>query len=98
MPYLVRAYIRHCLIGFAVAALFVAGLIWGDVVGLGHLVRHSAGGTLAIAMLFIFNGLVFAGVQFAIYIMGLPQEDGGGGKRAPEPIRAPALVPVRSSE
>lgn len=80
MPQLVRFYIRHVLIGFAIAAVFVAGLVALDVMGLRHLLLHTDGGTLALVMLVFGNGVVFAGVQFAIAVMGLaePRPPSGG--------------------
>lgn len=75
MPKLVRFYIKHVLIGFAIAVAFVAGLMVFDVAGLRHLVMHSADGPLALFLLIFSNGVVFAGVQFAIAVMGLA--DGG---------------------
>ncbi len=72
MPRLIRFYIFHCAIGFAIAAVFVAGLLWLDVANLGTLVASSPSGWLAVVVLWWSNGAVFAGVQFAIAIMGLP--------------------------
>jgi hypothetical protein len=105
MPELVRLYIRHCLIGFAIAAVFVAGVLWLNVANLQHLVFNTRGGMLALFMLFFFNGLLFAGVQFAIAVMGMaerPDSDGGRPVRlpmadalGPVPVRIPAEDPVR---
>ncbi len=84
MPKLVSLYIRHVLIGFALAALFVVGLLWLNVGNLWHLVTHTAAGPLAVFLLFMFNGIVFSGVQFGIAIMRMaePEDRGrGGGKR-----------------
>ena len=38
MPELVRLYIRSVALGFAISAVFTAGLIWWDVAGIGHLI------------------------------------------------------------
>jgi len=70
LPRLVRLYIRQAIIGFALSAVFVAALLWLDIGGLWHLVHHVAGGGLAVAMLWVFNGTVFAGVQFALSLPG----------------------------
>lgn len=95
MPKLIRLYISQVLIGFALSAAFVALLLWQNVANLGHLVLTSDIGWLAVLMLFIFNGLVFAGVQFSITIMrmgeGDPPKDGG--RRAPV-ISELAAVPA----
>ena len=48
---------------------------------------------VAAAMLVVFNGIVFSGVQFAFRVMAMaePEEGPGGGHGA----REPALVPVK---
>lgn len=79
MPRLARLYLRHCAIGFALAAVFVAALLALDVGGLWHLVRSVEGGGLAVALLVVFNGIVFAGVQFALAVMGMAERPGGRG-------------------
>lgn len=104
MPDLVRLYIRHCLIGFAIAAVFTGGLIWMNIANLGHLVFAVNGGWLAAFLLFFFNGLLFASVQFAIAVMGMAEADEGSGGTAPrlpladafgpEPVRIPAAEPA----
>ena len=103
MPRLVRLYIRHVLIGFAISALFVAALLLLNVANLAHLVFTSDIGWMAAVMLFFANGIVFAGVQFAIVIMGMGEnEDEGpsGGRRDALgllPARAePVPVPVKA--
>ncbi len=93
MPELVRFYIRHSLIGFAIAAAFVAGLLWFNVANLWHLVSTSDVGVLAVVLLVVFHGIVFSGVQFGMSIMRLGEDD-----RDPGPGhhgRVGALIPVR---
>ncbi|WP_095590031.1 hypothetical protein [Actibacterium ureilyticum] len=100
MPKLVSLYIRQTLIGFALSAGFVALLLWTNVANLAHLVTSSPMGYLALFMLFMFNGIVFSGVQFGISIMRMGEDsDGSGGKSqrlVAEPVVEPALIPVRS--
>ncbi|MEM0947368.1 MAG: hypothetical protein AAGK37_08185 [Pseudomonadota bacterium] len=74
MPELVRFYIRHTLIGFGLSAVFVGLLFWFDVAGLWRLVSGSDVGLLAAFLLFMFNGIVFAGAQFGIAIMRLGEK------------------------
>lgn len=96
MPRLIRTYIVNCLIGFAVAALFVAGLIWFDVANLRHLLLGTDKGWLAILILWVSNGIVFAGVQFAIVIMGKADDDDDdprGGRR--QRVAPEQMIPVR---
>ena len=95
MPRLVRLYIVQVLAGFGLSALFVGALLWYNVANLWHLVSTSPVGWIAVAMLFFANGIVFAGVQFAISIMRMAEDDTpGGGKRQPrvtgEPVRVTA--------
>ena len=97
MPKLVRLYIASVATGFAVAALFVALLLWLDIAGLRHLVLDTAGGWIGGLMLLVFNGIVFAGVQFGLRVMLMAEPDDGprGGLRAPDvvpvPVRAEAV-------
>jgi len=96
MPKLIRMYIKNVLIGFVIAAVFVAMLIAFDVGGLRHLLTSSSAGYMAIAMLWFANGIVFAGVQFAIAVMAMREKDSGprGGTRAPVTLHQPAPVRV----
>ena len=96
MPQLIRLYIKNVLIGFGIAAAFVGLLIGFDVGGLRHLLTGSSAGYLAIVMLWFANGIVFAGVQFAIAVMAMREKDEGprGGTRAPVTTRIPAKVRV----
>ena len=94
---LVSLYIQSCLVGFAAAAAFVGLIVWQDVAGIGHLVMSSPEGWLALVMLTVFNGIVFAGVQFGIRIMMMAEpEDKGphGGKRDAIPVLQPIAIPV----
>lgn len=96
MPKLVRMYIRQVLIGFALSIAFTGALLWLNVANLWHLVTHSPGGAVAVTMLVVFNGIVFAGVQFGIAVMRMADDDGKGGKPrriVAEPVSIP--VPVR---
>jgi membrane-anchored glycerophosphoryl diester phosphodiesterase (GDPDase) len=96
MPDLIRLYITQVIIGFAISAVAVAGLLWFNVANLGHLVTHSDVGLLAAFLLWLFNGIVFAGVQFAIAIMGMADDDDDddeGGHHARDAIAIP--IPVQ---
>ena len=99
MPELVKMYIRHTLIGFAIAGAFVAMLFYFNVANLWHLVTHDPMGWLAAILLVMFNGIVFSGVQFGIAIMRMAdEEDGPGdtGARPLNPVLEPVRIPVRS--
>ena len=89
MPKPIRIYVSNCLIGFGLAAILVAALIWGKVANLGHLILTSVVGWLAALMLWLFNGVVFAGARFGIAPM-LTDRDlltPRKGKRALVPVR-----------
>lgn len=92
MPALIRLYIQSVLIGFALAAAFAVALVWLDVMGIGHLILASPQGWIAALMLFVSNGILFAGVQFGLRVMMMA--GGGEGPRGGlrQTIRA---VPVR---
>ena len=103
MPKLIRMYIINVVIGFAIAAGFVAMLLYFNIANLWHLVTHSDKGWLAVLILWFANGIVFAGVQFAIAVMKMKDDDDdgpGGGlrERVSSPRRAPVLakVPARA--
>ncbi len=100
MPKLIRLYITQVFIGFGLSAIFVGLLLWANVANLAHLVSTSDMGWLAVLMLFMFNGLVFAGVQFAIMIMRMeqPRTPPSGGKRiriGTQPVVARAVAKRR---
>ena len=82
---------------FTLLVVFVALLLWFNVVNLWHLVSHSDVGVLAVFLLVMFHGIVFSGVQFGIAIMSMAEtdEDDAGGTRAPEPVAEMVPVPVR---
>lgn len=104
MPKLVKLYIRNVLIGFAVAGAFVGMLLWFNVMNLWHLVTSSEAGLVAVIVLWFAHGIVFAGVQFALAVMALAEDEDGGPRRGspvvdlfrPVRVRAEAKAdPVR---
>ena len=101
MPRLIRLYIVNVAIGFAIAAAFVGMLLWFDIANLWHLVTHSDKGWLAVLILWISNGIIFAGVQFGIAVMRLKDDDDdhrGGGTPQHAMLREHATIPVRADE
>ncbi|RVT85205.1 hypothetical protein DXV76_05385 [Rhodobacteraceae bacterium CCMM004] len=61
--------LRNYAIGFGLAAVFTGLLIGFDVGHLRHLVLNVSGGYMALGLLFVFNGLVFAGAQVAAAVL-----------------------------
>lgn len=97
MPKLVKLYIKNVIIGFCIAAGFVAMLLWFNVMNLWGLISQSNDGVLAVFLLWFMNGIVFAGVQFAWVIMAMAKKNEGprGGTPVahhfePAPVRAEA--------
>jgi hypothetical protein len=74
--------------------IFLGLLLWADVAGLRHLILGSDMGWIAAFMMVVMNGVVFAGVQFAIAVMRMAEDPEGpqGGTRAPVASRIPALI------
>lgn len=88
-PDLMRFYLRHCAIGFALSAVFVGLILWFDVAGIWSLVQGSDVGLLAVFLLWFFHGTVFGGVQFAFMVMLQSDDDDDD-----DDFRGP-LIPVR---
>jgi len=101
MPRLIRLYIVNAAIGFALAGLFVAMLMWFDVAHLRHLIATSDKGWLALLVLWVLNGIVFAGVQFGIAVMRMKDDDndrhGGLRQHALRPERVTVPVPAENA-
>ncbi|SLN52225.1 hypothetical protein PEL8287_02744 [Roseovarius litorisediminis] len=100
MPKLIRLYITNVLIGFGIAGVFVGMLLYFNIGNLWHLISTSDKGWLALVILWVANGIVFAGVQFAIAVMKMKDDDDddgpGGGKRQHVAMRREfATIPVR---
>lgn len=103
MPKLIRMYIVNVLIGFGIAAAFVGMLLYFNIANLWHLVSHSDKGWLAVLILWFANGIVFAGVQFAIAVMKLKDDDddeprGGLRERIMPPVRQPVPLKVAAQK
>ena len=101
MPKLIALCIRSVAIGFGLSAIFLALMLWQDVAGLRHLIFGSDMGLVAAAMVFMFQGIAFSWVQFAIAVMMLADPDtspsGGLRERLMPDLggQIPGAVPVR---
>ncbi|SLN23217.1 hypothetical protein ROA7450_00909 [Roseovarius albus] len=98
MPKLIRLYIINAAIGFGLAAVFVGMLLWFNIANLWHLISTSDKGWQALLILWVANGIVFAGVQFAIAVMRMKDDDDDeprGGLRQHVLRHEPARIPVR---
>lgn len=92
-PHLMRLYLRHCLVGFILSAIFVALILWYDVARIGSLVVGSDVGLLAVFLLWFFHGTIFGSVQFAVSIMlnaDRDDDDDHRGGGTPVPVRVEA--------
>lgn len=96
MPKLVRLYIVNVAIGFGLSVAFVAALVAFDAFNLQRLILGSEMGWLAALMMVMFNGVVFAGVQFAYAVMSMAERDDGprGGKLVPVRVAAKPAQPT----
>ncbi|PID37249.1 MAG: hypothetical protein CR993_01275 [Rhodobacterales bacterium] len=94
MPKLVRLYITQVFVGFGLSALFVGALLWLNIGDLWRLISNSDIGWIAVVMLWVFHGIVFAGVQFAITIMRMGEDKTppNKGKKVPVATNIPARV------
>ncbi|MBU2981858.1 hypothetical protein KO498_08525 [Lentibacter algarum] len=98
MPKLIKLYIVNVAIGFGVAAVFVGLLLWFNIGNLQHLISTSDKGWIALLALWIANGVIFAGVQFAIAVMGMKDDDDDeprGGTRSHVHVHLAEPIPVR---
>jgi hypothetical protein len=94
LPVAVRFMILHGLVGFGLAAVFVAALLWADPGGVGQLILKQ-GGAPVIALLWFFTGLTFGSVQIGTAVMLQDGRDDTprGGRRlrlVPARVRLPA--------
>jgi len=84
MTELPRFLVRHALIGFCIAILFIAALLVFDIGGFRALAGASPTGRLAVVMLALSTGATFASLQmgFAIMLLGTDDRDSGAGRRS----------------
>lgn len=75
LPLLVRFLIRHALIGFGLALLFVTLLLSFDVGGIGTLIFNSSSSVLALIILVASMTVTFSSVQMGFAIMFLREDD-----------------------
>ncbi|MEM6478438.1 MAG: hypothetical protein AAF841_13650 [Pseudomonadota bacterium] len=97
LPRVVRIYIAGCIAGFTLSAIFTEAILWFNIANIGHLVRTVEGGWLAAFVFFMFNGIVFSGVQTGIVIMSLPypSDETPPRGRARPALRALSAIPAR---
>ena len=75
VPAPLRLLLRHALIGYAVATLFVLAILWRDLFGLADLLLQAPEHPWPLALLWLFIGLSFGGVQMGIAIMAQAADD-----------------------
>jgi len=98
MPKLISLYIRNVFYGFGLSAVFVGLLMYFNIANLWHLVSSSSMGWVAGVMLFMFNGIVFSGVQFGIAIMRMGDDDEPKGGKRDELVLKLQPVPIPVDE
>ena len=94
MPKIMRFYAMHCALGFLVAGVFTAALMYFNVANLWHLISTSDIGLMALVVFWVLNGIVFAGVQTAVAVMMMAEntdsDDDGPKGGTPIAVAAPA--------
>ena len=101
LPPAVRFYLTHVGVGYGLATLFVAALLWADPGGLGQLLRGAPGHPGPLLLLWFFCGLTMGGVQTAVAALLLEDrpkrddDDDHGGTRAPALVPVPVPVKAR---
>ncbi len=93
MPKIFRFYLFHCVIGFAISALFTAALLYLNIANLWQLISGSDIGLMAVTVFWLLNGIVFAGVQTAVAVWLMADagdDEPKGGHRVPVMVRATA--------
>ena len=74
MSPLIRLFVVNWLLGFVLAAIFVALLFVSNTANLWTLVSRSDVPVLATFLLWFFNGIVFSGAQVGIALMAQSKE------------------------
>jgi hypothetical protein len=69
MPEPLTFFVKHILIGFGIAALFVAALIYFDISGLRGMLAKEEMWMVAVFVLWLGNGSVFGALQVAYAVM-----------------------------
>jgi hypothetical protein len=95
MPVAVRFFMVHAAVGFGLATLLTAALVWADPGGVGTILRGAPGHPGPMLLLWFFLGLTLGGVQTAVAVMLLgypdppdPPDRGLGATEAPATVRA----------
>jgi len=73
LPKLVRFMLTHVANGMVLGCLFLFGMIWLDVWGLGTMLERDASG-LATFLLFFQTALTFGSVSMGIAVMHLGED------------------------
>lgn len=73
LPKLLRFMLTHIANGIVIGCVFVFGLIWFDVGGLGTVLGKDTSG-LATALLFFQTSFTFGAVSMGIAVMNLGEE------------------------
>lgn len=97
MPKLIRFYITHCIVGFALAAAFVGAILWLNVANLWHLISTSDIGLMAVIVFWVLNGIVFAGAQTTVALLLMSErDDTDDAPRGGVPVAVPAEAKARN--
>ncbi|MEM6303301.1 MAG: hypothetical protein AAF744_01180 [Pseudomonadota bacterium] len=96
---MIRFFLTQAVIGFIVATVFVAVLLFLNVANLWHLISGSDVGLIALVVFWALNALVFAGAQMAVAVMLMAdEEDDAPRGGTPFAMRVKAVASVNNQE
>lgn len=77
VPVAVRFFLVHALVGFGLATLLTAALLWADPGGVGTVLRRAPSHPGPLLLLWFFLGLTLGAVQSgaAVMLLGMPEPD-----------------------
>lgn len=99
IPILFRFLAVNCAAGIAASWLFLAGIIWFDVGGLGGMLANSPDRYVALGLLLSGFAVTFGSAAMATAVWLMPYGESGGGRIKPITTGhqdIPGAVPVRA--
>lgn len=73
-PHLMRMFFVSWGIGFVLSALFLALMIWFNLMNVGFLILNTDGGYTMALVFWVFTATLFGAVQFSLVIMGYAED------------------------
>lgn len=95
MPQRIHVNVRQVITGHLLSAVFVALMLYANVGNLWHLISSSDMGWIAVMMMWLCNGVVFAVIQSTLSPPSGRHDDDTGGHYDRADLAEPVLIPVR---